>query len=276
MTQLTPVYSFPWPEETDPPDGSSQIHALALAVEGELVSQLAPLVSASGAQKTPTVFTSNGSIAASLYPSAKALQFVVTSGGGGGGSAPTTPNPGSSAGGGGQGGQTILATIAVSSLVFPLQITVGAGGAGGVGGGSPANGSIGGTSSVIGNGGAGTTYISVTGGNGGASNAAATGLGGTAFGGQGGPVTTVPAAGVVVTGTTGATGLRFAPNGAVLSGRGGASYLGGGAMDITGGAGNNAIGIGGGGGGAALATVSTAGLSGGAGSTGAIIVIPLY
>lgn len=36
MTQVTPIFSFPYPENTDAPDGPSQIHALALAVETSL------------------------------------------------------------------------------------------------------------------------------------------------------------------------------------------------------------------------------------------------
>lgn len=36
MTATTPVYALPYPETTDPPDGPSQMSALALAVETEL------------------------------------------------------------------------------------------------------------------------------------------------------------------------------------------------------------------------------------------------
>lgn len=36
MTQVTPIFSFPYPENVDAPDGPSQIHALALAVETSL------------------------------------------------------------------------------------------------------------------------------------------------------------------------------------------------------------------------------------------------
>lgn len=37
MTQNTPVYGFPFPENTDPPDGPQQFEDLALGVETELV-----------------------------------------------------------------------------------------------------------------------------------------------------------------------------------------------------------------------------------------------
>lgn len=36
MTQVTPIFGFPYPENTDAPDGPSQFHALALSVETAL------------------------------------------------------------------------------------------------------------------------------------------------------------------------------------------------------------------------------------------------
>ncbi len=36
MTATTPIYGFPYPEDTDPPDGPGQIQALAEAVESDL------------------------------------------------------------------------------------------------------------------------------------------------------------------------------------------------------------------------------------------------
>lgn len=153
MTQFTPVYGFPWPEETDSPDGSAQIHAGLLAVENELVADLAPLKTTAAATRLATVFTSSGTLAAGAYPNAKYLRIDGCNGGAGGGGAATNAS-GSSAGGPACGGASAIRTIAVAGLVFPLQVNVGPGGAGGAAGAN--NGTVGSPSSVITNNGAGT------------------------------------------------------------------------------------------------------------------------
>lgn len=116
MTQVTPIYSFPYPEPTDAPDGPTQIHNLALAVETVVART----------DKIPTIiaFGASGSLLAAQVTGAKALRIRVRGNGGAGGGVPTTAaGVTSMAGGGGQGAYS-EDIIPLTSITFPVTVTV--------------------------------------------------------------------------------------------------------------------------------------------------------
>lgn len=180
------------------------------------------------------------------------LSELVGAGGGGGGSI-GTPSNYSSAGGGGAGGYTRLW---IPNAASTYTYTIGTGGAGGLAGTNP--GQDGGTTTFS------ASSLQATGGKGalGAGSSAVT-SGGPGAGGAGGIGTN----GIINTsGQPGSPSINVL--GSVLSGNGGSSFFGGGAVS-SGTTGNNASAYGSGGSGASSTTVSHAG---GAGSDGVIVV----
>lgn len=268
MTLVTPIYSFPYPENTDPPDGPSQIHSLALAVE----NLLSPI--AAGA-RTASVYTANGTLASSVYPQAKAyLIYGVNGGGGSGGAAATTAN--SSGSGSGGGGAFGIKIVVNTGLTYPLQVNVGAGGTAGAT--TPTAGGKGGQSSVKDNNGAGATLwtpgVQATN-QGGASGAAGTAIGAAGVAGFDASVTS-SVADFVSLGSGGGNAYRIDAT-HVMGANGGSSVLGG-----SGSANSNQTGQGTAGepygGGAASSTSggTSAAQAGVAGSAGIVYIIPLY
>lgn len=142
MTDNTPTYGFPFPENTDPPDGPAQFEALALAVEGEL-ERIDDDITRIDTAPSILVYTSSDTLAEATVSGAKALRVKCVGGGGSGGGAEATGAGESSAGAGGQGGHYAESVVAIGSVSFPVTITVGAGGTGASG----ATGTAGGTSS---------------------------------------------------------------------------------------------------------------------------------
>lgn len=267
MTQFTPVFGWPWPELTDAPDGSGQIHALALAVEGTV----APLSTAAAGTRVPVVATVSGTLLASAFPNAKAIRIEGCNGGGGGGGAATNAS-GSSAGGPACGGASASRTLPIAAFAFPLTVTIGA--AGTAGGAGANNGGVGGQSTVTSGA---TTYWTP-----GAQSANQKGGGGTsqtAIGESGitpgfDGSTTGATADVVVPGQQ-PTGVpaRYSATTITRPFGGGSNYGAGGA------AGNNTdggpgTGFGGGGGGG-YSNNATA-RAGGTGTAGVVIFTPIY
>lgn len=211
---------------------SSQLYdALMTATPGRLLN--VRTLTASGTY-TPTTGT-------------KAIKVTLTGGGGGGGGCQASSTSDTFSGGGGGAGGTVIAWII--SPASSYSVTIGAGGAGGVG----ANGGSAGGNSVFGSltagGGSGAAKISVTntpGGN-----------GGTATGGliniRGGD------------GSDGQTGTYF------VTGNGGSSFWGGSGRA---GAGGGVVGKapGSGGGGAYDTAFSGTSYTGGAGAAGIVII----
>lgn len=197
----------------------------------------------------------------------RSLLFRVGAGGGAGGGAPATTASNSSGGGGGGGGGYAERLIDVSACVFPLAITVGAGGTAASGG----TGGNGAPSTIIDNNGAGTTLLAATAGTGGGTLANGNALGTPSGAGVGGSFSTGAQTGGV--GQAGFRSLRFTIIGVHL-GMGGYSPAGGG-----GGAevGASAAGVDGsfpGGGGSGAHQQGGGGaLSGGNGSGGLISII---
>jgi hypothetical protein len=204
------------------------------------------------------VFTSSGTYTPStgmLYCDVQ----IVGGGGGGGGTAATSATIVSAAGGGGAGGYAqgrfSAATIGVST------VTIGAAGAAGAAGNN--SGGTGGTSSV-------GALISATGGiggGGGSATAFSLSSGGAGGVGSGGDFAT--------TGQPGGWGFSAITVGTFelnLSGFGGSSFFGGGAIQASNSAGVAANSAGGGGSGASAANVSAAAQAGGAGFKGIVIV----
>ncbi len=184
---------------------------------------------------------------------------VVGAGGGAGGC--TGAGTGRSASGGGGGGGYSEDFIPVASLGATEAVTVGAAGTGGTDG--TTDGGTGGTSSF-------GAHGSATGGAGGKAGGTSSTANAAVLGGAGG----VGSGGLVnATGQAGSGGLVIgAPPS--ISGNGGASVLGGGALGRTAVAAGLAGGNYGAGGGGALA--STANQTGGAGAVGAVIVEEFY
>lgn len=276
MTLVTPVYSFPYPENTDLPDGPSQIHALALAVE----NLLSPI--AAGA-RTASVYTANGTLASSVYPQAKAyLIYGVNGGGGSGGAAATTLNTNSSGSGSGGGGAYAVKIIVNTGLTYPLQVNIGAAGAAGAAGNNA--GGKGGQSSVKDNNGAGATLwtpgVQATNQAGGGGAAAAT-LGVAAGTGGFDSSVTSSVADFVSLGSGGANTFRTgtaAVGGAVIGSNGGSSVLGGSASANSNQTGQGIAGLNYGGGGASVqnGNAGAAALAGVAGSAGLVVIVPIY
>lgn len=220
----------------------------------------------------PFVYTSSGSYTAGNNGGAAYIRVVTQNGGSGGGGAPSTTSGQASVGGGGGAGACSEKVVATSGLTFPLQVVVGAGGAGGVGSGS---GSVGGTSKVVDNNGSGSVLCS-----GGTSSATSVGTAATAGSvSQGGPgfntAPTSPVGDFTVNGGDGFPGGGV-PNGVVLGGHGGASRFGGGGSPAGGGGNGQAGEAYGSGGAGAGAGQSSGALTGGAGAGGIVLIYPIY
>lgn len=274
MTQLTPVYAFPYPENTDAPDGPNQIHAGLLAVENELVADLAPLKTASTSTKTSTVFTSGSTLAGSVYPNAKALLIEGCNGGGGSGGVATTAAAQSAHSGPGASGASARRIISTTGLVYPLQVNIGAGGTAAAAGNN--NGGVGGQSSVITNNGAGTTIWTP-----GVQSTNQRGAGGAASGTVGDAATpgfdgatTGSTADYVVPGQGAIVPTRVAAS-VIARAYGASSNFGAGGVPGNGAAGTAGSGFGSGGGGSYIGA-STTQVGGAAGAPGIVIITPIY
>lgn len=88
---------------------------------------------------SPLVYSVSGSFTADDVKGAAALRVRVQAAGGGGAGAPATGVGQNSAGGHGSGGGYAESIIPVSSLTFPVAVTVGAAGAAGAAGGAGGN-----------------------------------------------------------------------------------------------------------------------------------------
>ena len=255
----TPVYDLPFPESADDPNIPADMEALALAVEAELVR--------ADTANDFIVYTASGTLTALQAAGAKAVRFRVWSGGGGGGGAAATAAGQSALGGGGRGGAYAESLVPFASLVFPVAITVGAGGTGTTGAGG-----TGGTSSAV-NGA--TTYASVTGGAGGAAAGAGTTVGGGTAGGTAAPTMVGD---LTIAGQNGGIGMRIVAT-LGTSGVGGAGAQGGSGGSASSGSASNQGDIGvqpGGGGGGASNGQSQSAAAGGVGATGRVVVELIY
>jgi hypothetical protein len=210
---------------------------------------------------TVQTFTSSGT----YTPTAGMLYCTieVVGGGGGGGGAPATGVTTAAAGGGGGGGGYARKTVTAATIGASKVVTVGTGGAGGVGN-SP--GTAGVTSSV-------GAIVTASGGGGGGNAAAAVAT--TATGGMGGAG---GSGDINIYGGTGASSFGVGSTlGAVTGGSGGTTYFGGGgnapattsAAASSNGLAGQAYGSGGSG---AISLFSGAAATGGAGSSGVVII----
>ena len=136
MPDITPIFSIPFPEDTDPvTDGAQDMRDIAFTVEN--------LLAAGHRYAGTRIFTSTGTLFAkadafgdSSNVSARAIVMTLVGGGGGGGGAGVTAAGESAAGGGGSAGAVgihVLDSAAIAALGTTVTITIGAGGAGGVG-----------------------------------------------------------------------------------------------------------------------------------------------
>jgi hypothetical protein len=208
-------------------------------------------------------------LSAATIAGARALLIECQGGGGAGGGAAATSGTTESAGTGGQGGHYACSIVTVAGLTLPLAITVGAAGAAVSG----AGGGAGGLSRVVDNNGAGTVLCSAGGGAGGTTQ--------TAAGLNQAPISTAAASMVgdvqLKGGDGGSAGNTGAVNALLRAGEGGDSFYGRGAAvpafsgNMQGAAGN---GYGAGGSGSARRLSQTA-LSGGAGTSGLVLITAL-
>jgi hypothetical protein len=214
-------------------------------------------------------FTASGSLAAATVTGAKKLRIRCVGGGGAGGGAEATGASQSSGGAGGQGGHYAETVVATSSIVWPLTVTVGAGGTpvAGVAGGN------GGTSSVVDA--TPTTHCSAGGGTGGGIVTTASAAG--TFGSPGNGNVASMVGSIQVRGGVGGRAFKNAAAGPVFAGGGGASVLGGSAMESNSInlAGANGSAYGGGGSGSARSPSNTS-LIGGFGAPGIVIIEAIY
>lgn len=226
---------------------------------GALPSFQAPSVAGTGGLKSFQILTS-GSAATYTRPAGiTSILVECLGGGGGGGGMNSTTITSSSAGGGGGGGYS---RKYIASAAATYTYTVGASGAGGTAGTN--NGSTGGTSSF--------STISATGGTGGVGGAGSGTV--AAIGGAGSNGGAGSSGDFNEGGQPGYTGLNLASGG--LSGFGGASTLGAGAIQIftagSSSAGGAALANSGGGGSGASGNGVNANQAGGAGGSGLIVV----
>jgi hypothetical protein len=220
---------------------------------------------------TQHLFAASGSLSSAAVSGARKLLVEVWGGGGGGGGAPGNAAGNSACGGGGGGGGYAMAFLTVSSLTFPLAVTVGAAGTAGGSGANP--GGAGGTSSVIGNNGAGTVHARALGGAAGVAGASGAALGAAASQGLGG----IPNAGdLLITGGSAGMGLRFTA-GACYNAAGGDSPRGGnGGYQFVFQAGGVTGTTPGGGGSGAVTLASGGSAAGGAGAPGYVSILAIY
>lgn len=263
MTGTTPVYGIPYPESTDPPNGPSQMQALALEVEAELARIDARANTAPVVRKYTAGATWTKPAASTGFLGVWAR---VTGGGGGSGSvAAVSASLSPSAGGG--GGGTAEVWIPASALGATETVTVGAAGTAGTGGGS---GGAGGTSSF-------GAHVTAGGGGGGSNAGAGTSAAYSASGGSGSSVfggTATPR--LEYQGANGMNGFRLSAS-VGFSGNGGMAGLVGVAAigRSTTGAGSAGQVPGGGAAGAINEGTSIA-ANGSAGARGEVIVTELY
>jgi hypothetical protein len=228
---------------------------VATATQSQHAMQLGQ---ATGRLLKRTVFTSSGTFTA--LAATNSIRAIIVGGGGAGGGAQAT-NSGQLAMGSGGASGSISEIGATTGFSGDIPVTIGAGGVAvsGNNGGTGGQSSLGSLANAPGGIGGPQGLVAATGYN--ISQPTSPGLPGTA-----GTVTYSILSG----GTAGAA--AFALNGAVVSGNGGAGYLGqGGAVGSVSGPGNNATGYGAGGSGAASGS-SVAARIGGNGSAGIIII----
>ncbi|HAW7903497.1 TPA: phage tail protein [Escherichia coli] len=191
------------------------------------------------------VFTSSGTYTPT--PGTKRIRVTITGGGGGGGGCQATSNNETFFGAGGGAGGTIISIMTPTQNSYP--VTIGAGGAGGIGANYGLNGGYSSFASLIAIGGEGAGKVGVTNTN----------------GGNGG----VPSTGDIrITGGNGGDG-QYGNIG--VSGEGGTSYWGGGGRAGAGG-GVSGKAYGSGGGGAYDAGYSGTSMKGGKGAAGICII----
>jgi hypothetical protein len=221
-------------------------------------AQVATFANAVGGGMTVQVFTS-GSGTYTLPASCKAILIRMVGGGGGGGSATATGSGAASAGGGGASGGYVEHLIASPSATYSYAV----GAAGAINGGTGGNTTFG------------TSLLTTNGGTGGQNAGAGTAAFNIGYGGDGGT-----ASGGNILNIKGSTGGFSFIGGAVqqtAAGFGGMSLLGHSANNSTfnGSAGTAGLGYGSGGsGGQTIANQSAQ--NGGAGASGAIIVLEFY
>ena len=191
------------------------------------------------------VFTSSGTYTPT--PGTKRIRVTITGGGGGGGGCQATSNNETFFGAGGGAGGTIISIMTPTQNSYP--VTIGAGGAGGIGANYGLNGGYSSFASLIAIGGEGAGKVGVTNTN----------------GGNGG----VPSTGDIrITGGNGGDGQS---GNIGVSGEGGTSYWGGGGRAGAGG-GVSGKAYGSGGGGAYDAGYSGTSMTGGKGADGVCII----
>lgn len=257
MAATTPVYAFPYPDPTDPPNGAAQIRSLAERVETVLTGQ-SPIVRKYTGGAT---WTKPASTTGFLGVWAR----VTAAGGGSGSVAATTSQLSPSAGGG--GGGTAEVWIPAAALAATETVTVGAAGTAGTAGGA---GGDGGNSSF------GAHVVAPGGGGGGAAGAGTTAAYSTSGGNGGSTFSGTASPRMEYQGTAGLNGFRLdASTG--FSGNGGASGLvGAGAMGRST-TGTGASGRIPGGGAAGSINVGTQSASNGnVGARGEVIVTEVY
>lgn len=266
MTDVTPIYGFPFPEGTDAPDGPTQFENLALAVEAVLARM--------DTQTTVRKYTATGVTVWNKPSGLKGVWVRVTGGGGGSGGTTTTGVGDASPAAGGGGGGVAEVWIPAASLGATENYSVGAGGTAGASAGG--TGGTGGTTSF------GTVaLVSASGGGGGVGAGAGTGraytggsqgAGGATFGGSVSPR-------IEYQGGTGQRGYRESGT-FVLGGNGGASGLGAPlqqANQRTSGANSGVAGnVPGGGSAGGFLYQSQSGAAGVAGARGEIMIIEVY
>jgi hypothetical protein len=262
MPDITPIFSIPFPEDTDPvTDGAQDMRDIAFTVEN--------LLAAGHRYAGRQVFTASGTfekanaLGAGSGVVARALIVKVQGGGGAGaGAGVTAVGETSNGGGGGAGGyaESFLNPTDVAGLAASENVTVGNGGAGAAGAGSP------GTASIFpsfgtGNGGD-------VGGGAGASTATVAyprsgGVGGTASGGNTFNTTGQPGSPSINLGT----GLSLG-----ITGDGAGSFFGAGGNAVLNGVGVAGSGFGSGGSGARNQSNQATARAGGNGAGGVVII----
>lgn len=254
----TTTHGFPYLVSSDPPDIAGI--TLAMATESELYA---------AANRATTVYTTSGTLASSVYPNALYLEFTCVNGGGGSGGNPACSST-AAVSGGGAGGATSVARVAVSSITFPVTITVGAAGAAGSSG--TGAGGTGGTSKAV-NGA--TTYCSAGAQNANQGGSAQTaGTSNTTGGTIGFDGSTTGGVGDLLTpGGPASPGIRFSGTAAAANKGGDSAYGFGG---FGGASANGQAGAGPGGGAGGAAFISGSATAGQTGHAGIVLVRPVY
>lgn len=267
---ITPIYGLPYETPLSKPgitltgdiDGSSailaeQVEAIMATFEARLTA-----IETTGYRLFTTLYYTAGATAftKATYTGFKAAKVRMVGGGGGGGGAEATSGTQLSAGSGGGGGAYAESFLLDAVIPSSVTVTVGAGGAGGVG---AVVGSAGGTSSfgalVTAGGGSGGIVETAT-----TENGVSGGAGGTAGTGQ-----------LIIPGSDGFNARNVSVDTLSESPTGGASFFGGtrGASSTVGGSnGVNARNYGNGGAGAMNDTSEVDVRTGGTGSAGLVIV----